>query len=65
MPSISSLDDNFSEENNYLQDCIQDINLIPVFISNYKKIFSISEPLDCILAIDVASLDRPNQKKTF
>lgn len=61
LPSISSLDTRFSYDNNLLKESIQNLESIHSLLSNYCQIFDINDPLDCILAIDAASLDRPNK----
>lgn len=61
LPSTSCLDECFANENKFYRESIQNIETVQRLIQNYKSIFKIDEPLDCILSVDAASLDRPNK----
>ena len=61
LPSVSCLDTNFKYDNNLLRESIQNLDSIHSLLSIYIQIYDIKKPLDCILAIDVASLDRLNK----
>ncbi|KAK8892030.1 Transposase protein [Tritrichomonas musculus] len=59
LPSISQLTDFYSSDNNFLMECIQKLENIPILIEKYKEINNFDEPINCILSIDAAGLDRP------
>lgn len=61
-PSISMLNEYFSENDKSLIEYIQDIEYIPDLIQQYKEMYGIDGPIESILSIDAASLDRPFKK---
>lgn len=61
-PNNIMINDHFEEDEKKLIKEIQDVNKTDVIIIRYKNIYKIEDDLDCILAVDAASLDRPNKK---